>query len=166
VTNPGPVARRLTSLAQLADGDRRRLDESLRASGEQAWIPVPMYPKAYPSTFLDALGTDLTVPVSACNGSAVWEGRIGRVSYPWIQYDGTFGRVTGSSGTPTYTFKINGAIIDSFSQVPYGPTVRGRFNIASLLGLTNLIVQLTLSATGTGTDRIAAQPNAVYLRPS
>lgn len=130
----------------------------------EPWIPVPIFPKAWPSTFLDSLGTDLTVPVSACSGGAVWEGRIGKVSHPWIQYDGVFGRVTGVSGSPTYTFKVNGATVDSFTQTTYTPTLRGPFNISALLGQTNIPVQLTISATGTGTDRIAAQPNAVYLR--
>ncbi len=130
----------------------------------EPWIPVPVYTKAYPSTFLDTLGTDLTMPVSACSGGAVWEGRIGKVSHPRIQYDGVFGRVTGTTGNPTYTFKVNGVTLDSFSQTSYGSALRGPFDITSMLGLTNVVVQLTISATGTGTDRIAAQPNAVYLR--
>ncbi|MFL6144098.1 MAG: hypothetical protein ACJ72N_19815 [Labedaea sp.] len=140
-------------------------DDGISGAGlAEPWIPVPIYAKAYPNAFLDTLGTDLTVPVSACSGAAVWEGRIGKVSHPKIQYDGVFGRVTGVSGNPTYTFKVNGVTLDSFSQTTYGPTARGPFDVSNLLGFSNVAVQLTLSATGTGTDRVAAQPNAVYLR--
>lgn len=140
------------------------LTSDINGGMAEPWIPVPVYAKAWPSTFLDSLGTDLTVPVSACNGSAVWEGSIGKVSHPRIQYAGVFGRVTGVSGSPTYTLKVNGSTVDSFSQTAYAPAVRSSFNIASLIGATDVSVQLTLSATGTGTDRIAAQPIAVYMR--
>lgn len=142
-------------------------DDGVSGQGiAEPWIPVPIYTKAYPSTFLDALGTDLTVPVSACSGAAIWEGRAGKVSHPMIQYDGVFGRVTGVSGSPTYTFKVGGTTIDSFSQTAYGGTRRGPFDVSTFIGSTDIPVQLTVTATGTGTDRIAAQPNAVYLRQS
>lgn len=130
----------------------------------EPWIPVPVYATAYPSTFLDSLGTDLTVPASACNGSAIWEGRIGKVSHPRIMFDGAFGRVTGVSAVPTYTFVVGGTTLDSFSQTSYSAAARGPFDISSKIGQTSVMVQLTVTATGTGTDRIAAQPHAVYLR--
>ena len=130
----------------------------------EPWVPVVLYPKTWPSTFLDTTGTDNTLPVSACNGNSVWEGRIGKVSHPRIQLDFIGGRVTGTTGSPTYTFVVNGVTLDTWSQTAYAGQIRGPFDISSLLTQQNIIVQVKVTATGTGTDRIAAQPNACYLR--
>ncbi|WP_367128335.1 hypothetical protein [Saccharothrix sp. HUAS TT1] len=132
----------------------------------EPWISVPMYPRAWPDAFLDSSGTNLTLPVSACNGSTVWEGRIGKVSHPRIQYDVVAGRVTGVSGSPTYTFVVNGTTLDTFATTGYGSNLRGPFDITSMLGGTNVSVQLKVSATGTSTDRIATDMNGVWLRQS
>jgi hypothetical protein len=130
----------------------------------EPWISVPMYPRFFPSAFLDSTSTDPTLPVSACNGNTVWEGRIGKVSHPRIQYDITAGRVTGSSGVPTYRFFVGGVELDSFSQTAQGGVLRGPLDISSQLGQTNVPVKITVSATGTGTDRIAAGMYGVWLR--
>lgn len=130
----------------------------------EPWLAIPMYAKAFPDAFLDSTGTDLTLPVSACNGNTVWEGRIGKVSHPRIQLDFVGGRVTGSSGSPTYTFVVNGTTLDTFATTAYSSYLRGPFDISSLLGDLNVPVQLKVSATGTGTDRVACNMNAVYLR--
>lgn len=130
----------------------------------EPWIPVIGQNTAWPSTFLDIGTTYLTLPVSACTGVVAWEGWIGKVSHPKISYGGVFGRATGVSGTPTYTLKVNGTTVDSFSQTTISSDVRGPFDISSLLGVSTVTVQLSVSATGTGTDRIAAHIKHCYLR--
>jgi len=130
----------------------------------EPWVYVPMYPKFFPNAFLDSSGTDPTLPASACNGSVVWNGRIGKVSHPRIQFDVVRGRVSGTNAVPTYTLWVGGAQIDSYNPTGYGSEIRGPFDISSLIGQTNVVVEMKLSATGTGTDRIAAGINGVSLR--
>lgn len=130
----------------------------------EPWIPVAGQNSAWPSTFLDIGDLYLTLPVSACTGVKVWEGWIGKVSHPKISYGGVFGRATGVSGSPTYTFKVNGVTVDTFSQTTLDSSVRGPFDISSLLGVSTIVAQLSVSATGTGTDRIAAQIRHCWLR--
>lgn len=130
----------------------------------EPWVPVPMYMKFIPNSFVNSTDTDPTLPVSACNGGLIWNGRIGKVSHPYIQFDMIMGRVTGGSGSPTYTFWVNGTQVGSFSGTGYGSDIVGPFNISSLLSQTNIIVEVKVSATGTGTDLIACGMNGVWLR--
>lgn len=131
----------------------------------EPWLYVPMYPRFIPTNFTNATNTDYTLPASACNGGIVWEGRIGKVSHPRIQFDVVRGRVTGTNATPTYTLHVGDlGQIDSYSPTGYASEVRGPFDISTLLGQQNVAVQMKLSATGTGTDLIAAGINGVSLR--
>lgn len=130
----------------------------------EPWIYVPLYPKFIPTNFPNATNTDWTLPASACNGGVIWEGRIGKVSHPRIQFDIVGGRVTGTNAVPTYTFWVNGVQVGSMSNTTYNNYLNGPYNIASLLTQTNIIVQVKVSATGTGTDLIACGMNSVALR--
>lgn len=129
------------------------------------WIPVPMYRQFHDTSTPDTTATTETLPVSACSGGVAWEGRIGKVSHPWIQVDGTWGRVTGTTGTPTYSFWANGSQIgSSWSQTTLGTAIAGPFDISSYLGLLNVVVQIKISATGTGTDRVAVGVLGCWMR--
>lgn len=130
----------------------------------EPWIYVPMYQRFIPTNFTNATNTDPCLPVSACNGGVIWEGRIGKVSHPFIQFDVVCGRVTGASGSPTYTFWVDGTQVGSFSGTTYQGQLLGPFNISSLIGQTNRSVQVKVSATGTGTDLIACGMLGVSLR--
>lgn len=132
----------------------------------EPWLPVPMYPKFIPTNFTNSTNTDPCLPASACNGGAIWNGRIGKVSHPRIQFDITRGRVTGTNAVPTYSFYVNTNLIGTHSHTDYGPTLVGPFDISNLLGTANIVVEVRVSATGTGTDLIACGMNAVYLRQS
>lgn len=136
----------------------------MNGGAAEPWIPVPLYRQFHDSAFPDAAGTTETLPVSACNGGVVWEGRIGKVSHPRIQYDANLGRVTGVSGNPTYTFHVGGTQLDSFNVTGFGANLRGPFDISDKLGDTNVVVQLKCSATGTGTDRIAMGMLGCWMR--
>lgn len=130
-------------------------------------VPVPMLQRFRDSSPTDTANSDPTLPVSALVSATVcFEGRISKASHPRIGIDGSWGRVTGSSGTPTYSLWINGVQVTgaSWTQTAYGPTYQGPWDVSALLGQTNLSVQLKVSATGTGTDRVAVAPYACYLR--
>lgn len=128
------------------------------------WVSVPGSAVVYPTAFLDTESTDLTLPVSAAIGNAVWTGRIGKLSHPKIQLDGVWGRVSGTTATPTYTFYVNGVLQDTWVQTTYAEAVRGPFDISSLIGFTNVSVEVKASSTGTATDRIAATVYGVWMR--
>lgn len=130
----------------------------------EPWIYVPMYPRFIPTNLTNSTDTDWTLPVSSCNGGVIWEGRIGKVSHPRIQFDLATGRVTGGSGSPTYTLQLNGNTIGTFSGTAYGDNLIGPIDITAYLTLTNVTVQVRVSATGTGTDLIACGVNGVALR--
>jgi len=74
--------------------------------------------------------------------------------------------MTGSSGSPTYSCYVNTDLVGTFSGTSYGSNIVGPFDISSLLGLSNIVVEVKVSATGTGTDLIACGMNAVWLRQS
>lgn len=132
----------------------------------EPWIGVPMYPKFIPTSFNNSTDTTWTLPASACNGGVIWEGRIGKVSHPRIQFDVITGRVTGTGATPTYTFWVNGVQEGSFSGTGHGANLVGPFDISDLLAQTNIPVQVKVSAVGTGTDLIACGMLGVSLRQS
>ena len=130
----------------------------------EPWVYVPMYPKFIPTSFPNATNTDPCLTVTACNGGVIWEGRIGKVSHPFIQFDMTTGRVTGVSGSPTYTFWVNGVQEGTFSGTAYGANLSGPYDISNLIGQTNISVQVKVTATGTGTDLISCGMLGVALR--
>lgn len=143
----------------------------LSADGEtgvglaEPWVPVVGSPKCFPSTFLDAAGTDATLPISAITSeSTVWEGRIGKVSHPKIQVDWIGGRVTGVSGTPTYRFYAGGTLLGTWSHTAYQAQLHGPYDITDKIGDTNVSVQVRAQGTGTGTDRVAVQMLGVWMR--
>lgn len=167
IFDPDPVADGYVPVVWILDHLGNVVMTTDRNGGmAEPWIGVPMYARFFPSTFHDSTSTDPTLPVSACNGNTVWEGRIGKVSHPRIQYDLSAGRVTGVSGVPTYKFWVGNTELDSFSQTAQGGIVRGPFDISNRLGQQNVVVKVTVSATGTSTDRIAAGMYGVWLRQS
>ena len=130
----------------------------------EPWIPIPMYAFAHDTQSGDATDSYLTLPVSACDGGVVWEGRIGKVSHPRIQVDMICGRATGTSGVPTYRLIVDGTVLDEWTDATLTASVHGPYDIAHLLGRMNVAVQVTVSATGTATDRVAAQMLGTWLR--
>lgn len=132
----------------------------------EPWIYVPMYARFFPSNFVNSTDTTWTLPASACNGGVIWDGRIGKVSHPRIQFDLITGRLTGTGATPTYTVWVNGVQEGSLTGTGYGSNILGPFDISNLLGQTNVPVEVKVSATGTGTDLIACGMNGVALRQS
>lgn len=130
----------------------------------EPWVYVPMYQRFFPTAFPNATNTDPCLPVSACNGGVIWEGRIGKVSHPRIQFDMVLGRVTGTTGSPTYTFWVDGVQEGSFATTVYGSQVVGPFDISNLIGQSNRSVQVKVSATGTATDLISCGMLGVSLR--
>lgn len=143
----------------------------LSADGEtgqgiaEPWIAVPGEPKCFPTAFLDSAGTDNTLPISAITSeSTVWEGRIGKVSHPKIQVDWIGGRVTGTTGVPTYRFYVGGDLLDTWSHTAYQAMLHGPYDITDKIGQQNVSVQVRAQGTGTGTDRVAVQMNGVWQR--
>lgn len=132
----------------------------------EPWLNVAMYPRFIPTNFTNSTGTTWTLPASSCNGDIIWDGRIGKVSHPRIQFDVITGRVTGTNAVPTYTFWVNGVQEGSFSGTGHGGNIVGPFDISNLLGQTNIPVHVKVSATGTGTDLIACGMTGVHLRQS
>lgn len=128
------------------------------------WQSIPMYPKVWPTTFLDAENTDLSLPTSACTGGAVWEGLLGRNVHATMWVDMVCGRMTGVSGSPTYSLVVNGDVLGSWSQTSYAYTLRGPYDIKPYITFEHVPVQIKVSATGTGTDRIAAQMVSTHCR--
>lgn len=128
------------------------------------WQSVVMYPKVWPSTSLDATDKDLSLPVSACTGGAVWEGLLTRNLHATMWVEMVCGRITGVSGSPTYSLVVNNVVIGSWSQTSYAYTLRGPFDITGLITFEQVPVQIKVSATGTGTDRIAAQMVSTHCR--
>jgi hypothetical protein len=129
-------------------------------------ISVPLMQKFRDSTFgSDAPNSDPTLPVSALGSPATcWEGRISKVSHPRLVIDGSWGRVTGASGSPTYSLQLNGTEVGAWSQTSYGPALKGPYDIASFLAVSNVAVTLKVSATGTGTDRVAVGVYGCWMR--
>lgn len=143
----------------------------LSADGEtgqglaEPWVPVVGEAKCFPNSFLDSAGTDNTLPISAITSeSTVWEGRIGKVSHPKIQVDWVGGRVTGTTGVPTYRFYVGGDLIDTWSHTAYQAQLHGPYDITDKIGATNVTVQVRAQGTGTGTDRVAVQMLGVWQR--
>lgn len=132
----------------------------------EPWISVPMYPLFQDAVFgSDAAGSHPTLPASALTSEAnVWEGRIGKVSHPRIQFDVVVGRVTGVSATVTYRFYVGGTLLGSIVNPGYSAQLIGPFDITSKLGLSNLAVQVTAQAAGTGTDRLAMSMLGTWMR--
>lgn len=142
-------------------------DDGISGQGvAEPWIPVPMYPRAFPNAFLDSTDTDLTLPASACSGGTVWEGRIGKPSHPKLHLDMVCGRVTGVSGTPTYSLVVSGTTLDTWSATTYAPLTRGPLDITPYMGQIGTIIQVKISAAGTGTDRVALGMLGVWQRQS
>jgi hypothetical protein len=130
----------------------------------EPWIPIPMYARFIPTNFPNATGTFPTLPASACNGNGIWEGRIGKVSHPYIQFDIVTGRVTGTNAVPTYTFWVNGVQEGTLTTAVLGPNVVGPFDISNLIGFSNVTIEIKVSAVGTGTDLISCAVNGVWMR--
>jgi hypothetical protein len=128
------------------------------------WQPVPMYPKAWPTAFQNQTSTDLFLPVSACNGGMVWEGRIAKVVCARIWTDMVCGRGAGTTGNPTYRLFVAGVEVGNWNQVTYGPALHGPYDIIPWMNFENVPVHVTVSATGTGTDLIAAQMLGTHCR--
>ncbi len=144
--------------------DRVALTTDVNGGLAEPWLYVPMYPKFIPTNFSNLTNTDPSLPVSACNGGVIWEGRIGKCSHPRIQFDLVTGRITGGSGSPTYTMWVDGVQVGSYSGTTYQNSLHGPYDISSKLGATNISVQVKVSATGTGTDLIACGMNGISLR--
>lgn len=132
----------------------------------EPWIYIPMYPQFIPTNFPNSTNTEWTLPASACNGGTIWEGRIGKVSHPRIQFDHPTGRITGTNATPTYTYWVNGSQIHSVTDATYQTTNTGPIDISSLLGQSNIGVEIKISATGTGTDLMVCSMYGVSIRQS
>jgi hypothetical protein len=130
----------------------------------EPWVYLPMYPKFIPTNFANSTGTEPTLPASSCNGGVIWAGRIGKVSHPFIQFDIVTGRVTGTGATPTYTLWVGGVQLASYTNAAFFASVHGPYDISSLIGDTNVVVEIKVSATGTGTDLISCGVNGVALR--
>lgn len=130
----------------------------------EPWIPVPLYPLFNDAGYPDQADNYASLPASECTGSSLWEGRIGKVSHPRIQIDGVWGRYTGGGAVPSYALEVGGSDVGTWSQTAFTGAMRGPYDISSLLGQTDVPVRLRISATGTGTDRIAMQVLGCWLR--
>lgn len=130
----------------------------------EPWVYVPMYPRFVSTNFTNQTNAEPVLPASACNGGVVWEGRIGKVSHPYIQFDHVTGRVSGTNATPTYTYWVGGTQMGTFTDSAYQFHLAGPFDISSRLGQTNIGVQVKISATGTGTDLMSCGMLGVSLR--
>lgn len=134
----------------------------------EPWISVPMYPLFQDAVFgIDAAGSHPTLPASALTSeSPVWEGRIGKCSHPRIQFDMVLGRVTGVSATVTYRYYVGGTLLGSVVNPGYSAQLAGPYDITSRIGQSNLGVQVTAQASGTGSDRLAASMLGAWMRQS
>ncbi|CRK59082.1 hypothetical protein [Alloactinosynnema sp. L-07] len=129
-------------------------------------LSVPLLQRFRDSTFgSDAPESDPTLPVSALGTlKTCYEGRISKVSHPRIAIDGAWGRVTGGTGVPTYSLRLNGVEVGTWSQTSYTTALKGPYDITDYLGQSNVSVRLQVSATGTGTDRVAVAPYGCWMR--
>lgn len=133
------------------------------------WFNVPLYPRFTPpqnspdtSGSLYGYATVSTSTPGIVQGQQLWEGRIPFGSHPQIAIDGTWGPASGSV-VPTYSLNVGGSSVGTWSPA-FGPAAFGPWNIASLLGHTQIPVNITVTWTGTGL--IAADVVGCYLRQS
>lgn len=167
VFDPFPEVDGYVPVVWIFDHQSRVVLTSDRNGGmAEPWIPVPMYPLFQDAVFgSDAAGSHPTLPASALTSEAnVWEGRIGKCSHPRIQFDVVVGRVTGVSATVTYRFYVGGTLLGSIVNPGYSAQVAGPYDITSKLGSSNLGVQVTAQAAGTGSDRLAMSMLGAWMR--
>lgn len=138
------------------------------------WLQVPMYPRFQAATSVTPSTTGTPYGYASISTSAsgmaqnqlLWEGRIPYVSHPRISVDGVWGPASGTV-VPTYTLKVSGSSVGTWSYTtlttgaqPVAPI--NSWDISSLLGRTQIQVQITVAWTSTGV--IAADVLGVYLR--
>ncbi len=126
----------------------------------EPWIPAVLYPRWTMAAGIYGYRTIDATTITA--ETQLWEGRLGKVSHPRIQIDGSWGQASGSNST-TYRLKVNGTTVGSWTVGGgLNVSVRGPYDIASLVGTSNVVVELTVQATGTGL--VACDVVACYLR--
>lgn len=142
--------------------DHIALSTDVNGGLAEPWLPIYLYPKFNNAT---ATWSYMTIDNGLIHSEKqVWEGRIVHVTHPRLQLSGVWGIGGGTSSTPIYRLKINGTVVDSWSQSTISAGQRDPIDISAWLGDKFATIELTVQAsTGTGAA-IAAQVLGCALR--
>jgi hypothetical protein len=101
---------------------------------------------------------------NVANGTlASWEGRI-KISFPYVEFDGTWGPDTGGS-TTTYSVIVGGVTVGSWTETAVVTARRGPFPIQDFTGNDWEMIEVKITAT-TGGGNAALQVMGAYFRDS
>jgi hypothetical protein len=126
------------------------------------WIPIPLYPLF--SMAAASVYAYMNLPTtSIASETTLWEGRIDRVAGPRIQVNGLWGAASGTN-TTRYKLKVDGTQVGTWDSStlevavkgPGSAGVTGTMSLATLIGTTNVSVQLT-AQTLSGSGSTACQ---------
>lgn len=131
------------------------------------FLAIPMVPKWTGGALQTNTGVgDYTIPASSVTAeTTMWQGFIPQVLHPKIACEGTIGRVTGTTSTPTYRMYVAGTLVGTWSQTAYAFFVTPNFDVtgASVYGGMNAFVTLTIQADVTSADALAFTCNSVQM---
>lgn len=134
------------------------------------YLAIPMYRCFIPSSTIAAANpangavfsyasVSSTAPGLA-QGSTLWQGDIPLVTHPKLALNMLVGQASGTI-TPTYTVKLNGTTIDTFT--PGFTTVNRVIDVTAFMNLSRLPLNVNLSWTGAG-GVVACDLTSCYLR--
>jgi hypothetical protein len=122
-------------------------------------FPIRLYPQF---KALRAVGT--VGYWNVANGTlAAWEGRI-KVSFPYVEIDGTWGPDTGGS-TTTYQLQLGGNVVGEWTETAVVSVRRGPFDIRAFMGQDWLKIEVKMTSS-TGGGNAALQVIGCYFRDS
>lgn len=131
------------------------------------FLAIPMVPKWTGGAFQTNTGVgDYTIPASSVTTeTTMWQGFIPQTLHPKVACECTIGRVTGTTSTPTYRMYVAGTLVGTWSQTAYGFFATPNYDItgASVYGVTNAFVTLSIQADVTSADALAFTCNSVQM---
>jgi hypothetical protein len=126
------------------------------------WLSVPMNPLF--SMTANTVWSYMNLPVaSVTTETTLWEGRIPLATHPKIQVNGIWGTASGSN-TSTYKLYVDGTAVGTWSETGIDAGVKGPFDITSVYDRTDLVVQVRVTASGTG--NVACHVHNIAMRQS
>lgn len=137
------------------------------------YFSIPMFPRWNGGTFQTATATGVASAdaTHAVGMGALWVGRIGWVSHPWMSVDGIWGNVdAGSADGPTYHVDVGSGLATATWQANGGQiAARHDFDITAVYNQHDVPVTIAITNVGTGvagTNRLACQLMGLFLRNS
>jgi hypothetical protein len=142
-------------------GNRELFSDDTENGGiARPWLSVPMY-VLYSMSASSVYGYMNIAATSIGSETVLWEGRIPLVSHPRLAISGVWGQASGSNSA-TYRLKLNSTQVGTWSTGGLENSEKGAFDIDGYLDQTNVVVQLTVQASGSG--QVGAHVFGCWLR--